>query len=96
MAKTKTSLKQKKSMPKLKKTTKKTVPYLQELKPKDYLLDKNFIGSAILECLNNNDPEGVIEIINIYLNTLIHKSCTLSQIEIKARLICSGMEKSHD
>ncbi len=31
---------------------------------------KIFIGKAILECLKNNDPEGVMEILAIYLDTL--------------------------
>lgn len=34
------------------------------------LTDENFIGKAILECLVNNDPEGVMEVIGIYLNAL--------------------------
>ncbi len=33
-------------------------------------MDENRIGKAILECLRNNDPEGVMEIIQIYLETL--------------------------
>jgi hypothetical protein len=32
------------------------------------LLDKNFIGRAIIECLKNNDPQGVIEILTAYIN----------------------------
>lgn len=32
--------------------------------------DENFIGKAILECLRNNDPEGVMEVIEIYLEAL--------------------------
>ena len=43
---------------------------ITELNPTDYLTDKNFIGAAILECLNNNDPEGVVEIINAYLDAV--------------------------
>lgn len=35
-----------------------------------YLLNQDNIGNAILECLINNDPEGVIEIISIYLRVL--------------------------
>ncbi len=34
------------------------------------ILDKDFIGRAILECLSNNDPEGVMEVIQTYLDTL--------------------------
>lgn len=38
--------------------------------PRKELLDKDFIGRAIVECLNNNDPEGVIEVIGTYLEVL--------------------------
>jgi DNA-binding phage protein len=38
--------------------------------PLKELTDENFIGKAILECLVNNDPEGVMEVIGIYLNAL--------------------------
>lgn len=43
---------------------------ISEYSPTKRLLDKNFVGAAILECLSNNDPEGVMEIIQIYLDTL--------------------------
>jgi len=33
------------------------------------LLDEDFIGRAIIECLKNNDPQGVIEILTAYINT---------------------------
>lgn len=36
----------------------------------DKYLSKDFIGSAIMECLLNNDPEGVIELLQIYLDEL--------------------------
>jgi hypothetical protein len=48
------------------KTNAKTIPY----SPTAGLLDENFIGCAILDCLKNNDPEGVIEVIEIHLNAL--------------------------
>lgn len=35
-----------------------------------YLLDQEHVGEAILDCLVNNDPEGVVEVISIYLRTL--------------------------
>lgn len=38
--------------------------------PVQDMVDENFIGKAILECLINNDPEGVMEVISIYLNAL--------------------------
>jgi DNA-binding phage protein len=34
----------------------------------DRYLSKEFIGSAIMECLLNNDPEGIIELLEIYLD----------------------------
>lgn len=41
-----------------------------EFSPTQELLDKNFMGKAIMECLINNDPEGVVEIIEMYLDTV--------------------------
>ncbi|MFN4174186.1 MAG: DNA-binding protein, partial [Parachlamydiaceae bacterium] len=39
-----------------------------EYSPTQMLLDEDFISKAIWECLKNNDPEGVVEMIQIYLN----------------------------
>lgn len=36
----------------------------------DRLLDEKFIAQAIWECLKNNDPEGVIEIIETHLEVI--------------------------
>lgn len=36
----------------------------------DKLLDENFIAQAIWECLKNNDPEGVVEIIETHLEVV--------------------------
>lgn len=49
----------KESSVKLKKQTKK-------FDPTPYLTN-DFIGSAIMECLINNDPEGIVELLEIYL-----------------------------
>ena len=38
--------------------------------PLKELTDEYFIGQAILECLKNNDPEGVMEVIETYLGAL--------------------------
>lgn len=43
---------------------------IREHYPTKRLLDSKFVGAAILECLSKNDPEGVMEIIEIYLDTL--------------------------
>ncbi len=69
MVKAKISLGQKKSLENISKykiDRKKLIAY----NPTKNLLDENFIGKAILECLKNNDSEGVIEVISIYLNTV--------------------------
>lgn len=44
---------------------KKTVK-VEEFDPSQYL-SKEFVGAAIMECLLNNDPEGVVELLEIYL-----------------------------
>lgn len=46
---------------KIKKGTK-----LKKFDPNKYL-SADFIGSAIMECLLNNDPEGIVELLAIYL-----------------------------
>ena len=89
MAKAKISVKRKTSSSKVKKVKIKDFSGLQEYSPTERLLDKNFIGAAILECLSNNDPEGVMEIIEIYLDTL-----NKTQTSKKARLARSTMYHS--
>jgi hypothetical protein len=42
---------------------------LMEHNPSDYILNTDNLGKAIAECLHDNDMEGVIEIIEIYLDT---------------------------
>ncbi len=64
MAKTKTSQKPKKSLS----NTKKTANY-REWSPSKEILDPNTLAKAVAECLLNNDPEGVLEMIEIYLET---------------------------
>lgn len=43
---------------------------LIEDKPREFILDPQNIGNAIMECLQENNPEGVIEVIGIYLRAL--------------------------
>lgn len=50
--------------PKLK--LKKGAP-VTECSATERLLDENFIAQAVWECLKNNDPEGVVEIIETHL-----------------------------
>ena len=39
----------------------------------EIVLQEGFLGKAIAECLMNNDPEGVLEVINIFID-LLNKS----------------------
>jgi DNA-binding phage protein len=41
-----------------------------EFSATERLLDENFIAQAIWECLKNNDPQGVIEIIETHLEVV--------------------------
>lgn len=70
MANKKTSHKQKESLTSTEIERIKKNPDLQEYSPTAEITDENRIGRAILECLRNNDPEGVMEIIQIYLGAL--------------------------
>jgi DNA-binding phage protein len=56
------STSKKESSLRIKKTAK-----ISKFEPDKYLT-KEFIGSAIMECLLNNDPEGVIDLLEIYLD----------------------------
>lgn len=42
----------------------------KEWHPTKELLDTKRIGASIMACLLNNDPEGAMEIIEIYLDTV--------------------------
>lgn len=70
MAKVKTSPKQKKYAKNTSKMKIKNKSNLTAYNPIKELTDENFIGKAILECLKNNDPEGVMEMIEMYLEAL--------------------------
>lgn len=43
---------------------------VRECSATERLLDETFIAQAIWECLKNNDPEGVIEIIETHLEVV--------------------------
>lgn len=54
---------------------------ITEVDPIANLLDPNLIGSAIMQCLIENDPEGVMEIIESHLYAL-NKSKFLREANI--------------
>lgn len=70
MGKKKTSKKRQRSLAKSKKINLAKVPGLTRANPLKELTNPKKAGLAILECLQNNDPEGVMEMISIYLNAL--------------------------
>lgn len=43
---------------------------ITELNPEEKLVDIRLIGTAIMECLIDNDPDGVMEVIETYLEAL--------------------------
>ena len=67
MGKVKTSRKQKKSFGSTRKLKLKPGTGLVKYSPTEELLDERFIAIAVWDCLKNNDPEGVIEIIQAHL-----------------------------
>src|ERR1700722_3846895 len=67
MGKTKILRKQRASSEGLKKINLNKMPGVRRLHPTEDLLDREKTGLAMLECLENNDPEGAIEVIGIYL-----------------------------
>ena len=55
---------------------------LKKFDPNKYL-SVDFIGSAIMECLLNNDPEGIVELLSIFLEehnkTALFKKANVSR-----------------
>lgn len=46
------------------------MPGVTRWDPLKELLDEKRMGESIVECLKNNDPEGVMEMIQIYVDAL--------------------------
>lgn len=46
--------------------------------PSEYLTNPENIGRTVIECLENNDPEGVMEAIGIYLEAVCKTKLTRS------------------
>lgn len=70
MDKTKTSKEPGVYLEKLSNIDLKKIPGIKREHPVRYLMDEDKIGKAILECLKNNDPVGVIEMIIIHLKAI--------------------------
>lgn len=70
MDRTKISKKRQRSLAKSTNLNLNKVPGLTRANPLKELIDPEKTGLAILECLQNNDPEGVMEMVAIYLDAL--------------------------
>lgn len=70
MGKAKTSKKRERSLAKSKKVNLAKISGLTRATPLKELIDPKKTGLAILECLQNNDPAGAMEMISIYLDAL--------------------------
>jgi DNA-binding phage protein len=70
MAKTKTSIRQKKSSENIQKLHLKKGIKLAKHDPFRALLDEKLIAQAFWQCLKENDPEGAMEVISAHLNAL--------------------------
>ena len=90
MVKNKTLHMQKKSSKNINKT--KLHPDLIPYSPTQEILNENFIASAVFECLKNNDPEGVMEILEGYLDTL-NKSQVALNIDIPRLSLYYSLKK---
>lgn len=63
----------------------------EEHNPSDYLTNIDNIGKAIVECLENNDPEGVMEVIAIYLEA-VNKSKLSQNIHLHRQTMYSTLK----
>lgn len=70
MGKPKTSKKHQTYLESLSKVDLNKVPGIRKAKPLKDLTDENQISLAVFECLLNNDPEGAMEMIQIYLEAM--------------------------
>ncbi len=70
MAKVKTSKRQSKSSKNIKPVKLKKGAKVKPYSPTKMLANEKFIGQVILECLKDNDPEGVIEALETYLEAV--------------------------
>jgi len=74
MAKTKISCVPKKSVKNISTLRIKKDAYIIEYSPTQELLDEKLIRDALWECLKNNDPDGVIEVLSAYFEAANKKA----------------------
>lgn len=106
MGKIKTSKKRQRSLEKSRKINLDKIKGLTRVNPLKELTDPQQTALAILECLQNNDPDGAMEMIVIYLNALnksqlrrktqLHKSTMYSALKHRNPTIKTLAKIMHD
>jgi DNA-binding phage protein len=65
-----------------------------EYSPTQELLDEDFIAKAIWECLKNNDPDGVIEIIETHLE-MVNKVKASKEKELSRSTLYHALKRKN-
>jgi len=91
MDKTKTSRKHQISLEKLAKADLNKVRGLKRSNPLKELCDLDQTAKAVFECLLNNDPEGAMEMIEIYLEA-INKSKLRREVDLHKSTLYSALK----
>src|ERR1043165_9316032 len=95
MGKIKTSSRQKKSSGSTRKMRKlKKNALVTECSATKRLLDEKFIAQAIWECLKNNDPEGVMEIVQIHLE-VVNKVKAAQEADLPRSTMYQAMKRKN-
>ncbi len=76
------------------KTTIREDANITEMNPVANLLDPDLIGSAIMQCLIENDPEGVMEIIEDHLYAL-NKSKFLKDADLPRSTLYQSLKRKN-
>lgn len=79
MVKAKIYTRQKKSIKSTPKTRLRKDTGLIEYSPTQELLNEKLIAEAVWDCLKNNDPEGVVEVIEAHLDAINKVKATRKQ-----------------
>jgi len=91
MGKIKISKKRQRFLSRSKKLDLDKIPGLTRSQPLKELTDKKKTALAILECLQNNDPEGAMEMIVIYLDAL-NKAKLRKQTDLSKSTMYSALK----
>lgn len=91
MDKTKTSKKHQRYLEKLAKVDLDKVKGIKRSNPLKELSDSNQTAMAVFECLLNNDPEGAMEMIEIYLEAL-NKSNLRKKVNLHKSTMYSALK----